>query len=147
MASDANRAMSSGHRLIADGSAIALVRKRDQVRLESVADVFLERQHAIAGVRLGDCCTPAILNPQPQVGEKGCLESVVYPAGDRWFESLYPSKRSLAGRHCRLAEPGRPTGSRLRILCFEHLKGTCAPAGRPRRKSRGRLRLERQYRD
>jgi len=66
---------------------------------------------------------------------------------DRGFESLYPSKRLLAGRHCRLAEPGRPTGSSLRILCFEHLEGTCAPAGRPRRKSRGRLRLERQYRD
>src|SRR6266481_2146031 len=56
---------------------------------------------------------------------------------------LYPSKRLLAGRHCRLAEPGRPTGSSLRILCFEHLEGTCAPAGRPRRKSRGRLRFER----
>src|SRR5258708_16456467 len=62
------------------------------------------------------------------------------------FESLYPSKRLLAGRHCRLAEPGRPTGSSLRILCFEHLKRTCAPAGRPRRKSRGRVRLARQYR-
>src|SRR6266446_6249387 len=63
------------------------------------------------------------------------------------FESLYPSERLLAGRHCRLAEPGRPTGSSPRIPCFEHLKGTCAPAGRPRRKSRGRLRFERQYRD
>jgi hypothetical protein len=52
---------------------------------------------------------------------------------DREFESLYPSKRFLAGRHCRLAEPGRPTGSCPRILCFEHLEGTCAPAGRPRR--------------
>src|SRR5260370_38662799 len=31
--------------------------------------------------------------------------------------------------------------------CFEHLERTCTPAGRPRRKSRGRLRLERQYRD
>src|SRR5712671_4913852 len=31
--------------------------------------------------------------------------------GDRGFESLYPSKRLLAGRHCRLAGPGRPTGS------------------------------------
>src|SRR6266850_7759139 len=66
---------------------------------------------------------------------------------DHWWEVLYPSKRSLAGRHCRLAEPGRPTGSSLRILCFEHLEGTCAPAGRPRRKSRGRLRFKRQYRD
>ena len=66
---------------------------------------------------------------------------------DRGFESLYPSKRLLAGRHCTLAEPGRPTGSSPRILCFEHLKRTCTPAGRPRRKSRGRLRLERQYRD
>src|SRR4029077_12891449 len=28
---------------------------------------------------------------------------------DQGFESLYPSKRLLAGRHCRLAEPGRPT--------------------------------------
>jgi hypothetical protein len=63
------------------------------------------------------------------------------------FESLYPSRRLLAGRHCRLAEPGRPTGSSPRILCFEHLKRTCTPAGRPRRKSRGRLRFERQYRD
>jgi hypothetical protein len=61
---------------------------------------------------------------------------------DRQFESLYPSKRLLAGRHCRLAEPGRPIGSSPRILCFEHLEGTCTPAGRPRRKSRGRLRLE-----
>jgi hypothetical protein len=26
--------------------------------------------------------------------------------------------------------------------CFEHLERTCTPAGRPRRKSRGRLRLE-----
>ena len=66
---------------------------------------------------------------------------------DRRFESLYLSKRLLASRRCRLAEPGRPTGSSPRILCFEHLKGTCAPAGRPRRKSRGRLRFERQYRD
>src|SRR6266478_8322765 len=66
---------------------------------------------------------------------------------DRGFESLYPSERLLAGRHCRLAEPGRPTGSSPRILCLEHLKRTCASAGRPRRKSRGRLRLERQYRD
>src|ERR1700736_4003780 len=41
-------------------------------------------------------------------------------------------KRLLAGRHCRLAEPGRPTGSSPRILCFEHLEGTCTPAGRPR---------------
>ena len=63
---------------------------------------------------------------------------------DRGFESLYPSERLLAGRHCRLAEPGRPTGSSPRILCFEHLKRTCASAGRPRRKSRGRLRLERR---
>jgi hypothetical protein len=31
--------------------------------------------------------------------------------------------------------------------CFEHLERTCTPAGRPRRKSRGRLRFERQYRD
>src|SRR5205807_3214622 len=31
--------------------------------------------------------------------------------------------------------------------CFEHLERICTPAGRPRRKSRGRLRLERQYRD
>ncbi len=61
--------------------------------------------------------------------------------------TLYPSKRLLAGRYCRLAGPGRPAGSSLRILCFEHLKGTCAPAGRPRRRSRGRLRFERQYRD
>src|SRR3984893_6640907 len=64
--------------------------------------------------------------------------------GDRGFESLYPSERLLAVRHCRLAEPGRPTGSSPRILCFEHLKRTCASAGRPRRKSRGRLRLERR---
>ena len=49
--------------------------------------------------------------------------------GPAEFESLYPSKRLLAGRHCRLAEPGRPTGSSPRILCFEHLEGTCAPAG------------------
>jgi len=79
--------------------------------------------------------------------ERGGLETIVTLRGDRGFESLYPSKRLLAGRHSRLAEPGRPTGSSLRILCFEHLEGTCAPAGRPRRKSRGRLRLERQYRD
>ena len=45
------------------------------------------------------------------------------------------------------AKPGRPTGSSPRILCFEHLERTCTPAGRPRRKSRGRLRFERQYRD
>src|SRR5260370_28933234 len=32
-------------------------------------------------------------------------------------------------------------------LCFEHLERTCTPAGRPRRKSRGRVRFERQYRD
>src|SRR5215470_7057728 len=32
-------------------------------------------------------------------------------------------------------------------ICFEHLERTCTPAGRPRRKSRGRLRFERQYRD
>ena len=30
---------------------------------------------------------------------------------------------------------------------FEHLKRTCAPAGRLRRKSRRRLRFKRQYRD
>ncbi len=68
-------------------------------------------------------------------------------SGNRKFESLYPPKRSLAGRHCRLAEPGRPTGNSPRILCFEHLERTCTPAGRPQRKSRGRLRFERQYRD
>jgi len=38
-------------------------------------------------------------------------------------------------------------GVALESPCFEHLERTCAPAGRPRRKSRGRLRLERQYRD
>jgi hypothetical protein len=80
-----------------------------------------------------------------------CWREISYsrtpPRGDRGFESLYPSKRSLAGRHCRLAEPGRPTGSSSRILCLEHLERTCTPAGRPRRKSRGRLRFERQYRD
>jgi len=31
--------------------------------------------------------------------------------------------------------------------CFKHLERSCTPAGRPRRKSRGRLRFERQYRD
>ena len=70
-----------------------------------------------------------------------------FSRGDQRFESLYPSKRLLAGRYCRLAGPGRPAGSSLRILCFEHLEKTCTPAGRPRRKSCGRLRLERQYRD
>jgi hypothetical protein len=64
----------------------------------------------------GSCCR----------GEKGCFESAVYSPGDRGFESLYPSKPLLAGRHCRLAEPGRPSGSSPRILCFEHLEGTCA---------------------
>src|SRR6266478_473158 len=38
--------------------------------------------------------------------------------GDRGFESLYPSKRLSAGRHCRLAGPGRPAGSRPRIPVF-----------------------------
>jgi hypothetical protein len=38
-------------------------------------------------------------------------------------------------------------GVALESPCFEHLKRTCTPAGRPRRKSRGRLRFERQYRD
>src|SRR5712671_5714217 len=38
-------------------------------------------------------------------------------------------------------------GVALESPCFEHLERTCAPAGLPRRKSRGRLRLERQYRD
>src|SRR4029077_20660511 len=33
-------------------------------------------------------------------------------------------------------------GVALESPCFEHLEGTCAPAGRPRRKSRGRLRFE-----
>jgi hypothetical protein len=37
---------------------------------------------------------------------------------DRGFESLYPSKRLLAGRLCRLAGPRRPTGSRPRIPVF-----------------------------
>jgi hypothetical protein len=32
-------------------------------------------------------------------------------------------------------------------LCLEHLGRTCTPVGRPRRKSGGRLRFERQYRD
>ena len=36
----------------------------------------------------------------------GTLESVADLTGDRGFESLYPSKRLLAGRHCRLAGPG-----------------------------------------
>ena len=31
--------------------------------------------------------------------------------------------------------------------CFKHPERSCTPAGRPRRKSRGRLRFERQYRD
>jgi hypothetical protein len=38
--------------------------------------------------------------------------------GDRGFESLYPSRRLSAGRHCRLAGPGRPAGSRPRIPVF-----------------------------
>jgi hypothetical protein len=38
--------------------------------------------------------------------------------GDRGFESLYPSTRLSAGRHCRLAGPGRPAGSRPRIPVF-----------------------------
>src|SRR6516225_9351729 len=58
-----------------------------------------------------------------------------------------PFKRPLTGRRCRLVRPGRPAGSCPRIPCFEHPKGTCTPTGRPRRKSRGRLRFERQYRD
>ena len=37
-------------------------------------------------------------------------------------------------------------GVTKRPLCFEHLGGTCAPAGRLRRKSSGRSRSERQYR-
>ena len=61
---------------------------------------------------------------------------------DRWsrrarvspLKSLYPSKRLLAGRHCRQAGPGWPAGSRPRIpLFFEHQERTCTPAGRPRR--------------
>src|SRR4029077_17982415 len=39
-------------------------------------------------------------------------------SGDREFESLYPSRRLSAGRHCRLAGPGRPAGSRPRIPAF-----------------------------
>jgi hypothetical protein len=46
--------------------------------------------------------------PERSNGEPLSLSRV----GDRGFESLYPSKRLLAGRHCRLAGPGRPTGSR-----------------------------------
>jgi hypothetical protein len=38
--------------------------------------------------------------------------------GDQGFESLYPSRRLSAGRHCRLAGPGRPAGSRPRIPVF-----------------------------
>ena len=38
--------------------------------------------------------------------------------GDRGFESLYPLTRLLAGRHCRLAGPGWPAGSRPRIPVF-----------------------------
>src|SRR5260370_26125888 len=45
-------------------------------------------------------------------------KTVVVFMGARGFESLYPSKRLLAGRHCRLARPGRPTGSSLRIPVF-----------------------------
>jgi hypothetical protein len=41
---------------------------------------------------------------------------------------------------------GRP-GVARESPCSEHLERSSAPAGRPRRKSRGRLRFERQYRD
>jgi hypothetical protein len=52
-----------------------------------------------------------------------------------------------AGRHCRLAEPGRPTGSSPRILCFEHLKRTCTPAERrAQRQSRMPPRMRRHRR-
>jgi acetolactate synthase-1/2/3 large subunit len=34
------------------------------------------------------------------------------------LKSLYPSRRLSAGRHCRLAGPGRPAGSRPRIPVF-----------------------------
>src|ERR1700730_16511719 len=62
---------------------------------------------------------------------KRCSAPTERGPGDRGFESLYPSKGLLAGRLCRLAEPGLPTGSSLRSLCFEHLEGTCTSAGRP----------------
>ncbi len=38
-------------------------------------------------------------------------------------------------------------GATFRPLCHEYLGGTRAPAGWPRCKSSGELRLERQYRD
>jgi len=88
--------------------------------------------------------------PQPE-SRRGAqlrqVSAVIPPPGGPGVRIPVPFRGLLAGRHCRLAKPGRPTGSSPRILCFEHLERTCTPAGRPRRKSRGRLRLERQYRD
>ena len=62
-------------------------------------------------------------------------------------ESLYPSKRHwLVGIVDWPDRAGLP-GVARESPCFEHLERTCTPAGRPRRKSCGRLRFERQYRD
>jgi hypothetical protein len=112
--------------------------------------------------------TPSIKRTRPKTGEPSSISgrdrpehlvvktvgladlawaSLLGVPGVRILVPLYPSKRLLAGQDCRLVGPGRPAGSCLRIPVFEHLERTCAPAGRPRRKSRGRLRFERQYRD
>ncbi len=52
---------------------------------------------------------------------------------DRGFESLYPSKRLLAGRHCSWSDRAGLPGVAHESLCFEHLNGICAPAGHGRR--------------
>ena len=54
---------------------------------------------------------------------------------------------SVAGLIVRLAGRAGLPGVTFRPLCREHLGGTRAPAGWPRCKSSGELRLERQYRD
>jgi hypothetical protein len=45
-------------------------------------------------------------------------ESYAHPSRHRAVTSLYPLKRLLAGRHCRLARPGWSAGGRPRIPVF-----------------------------
>src|SRR5262245_16635555 len=63
---------------------------------------------------------------------------------DRWFESLYRSKR-IGRSDVDWSSRAGVSGVARESQCFKHLERSCTPAGRSRRKSRGRLRFERQY--